>query len=120
MTKRRSKTPREGDQDEGSPGRKKWAPEDDATLIDMWRSHVPTAKIAEKLGRTVGALRTRASRLNLPLSMCPDAFPKGKIGRCQGCRGPFFSKMPGHRFCDPCRRNWPRGGPDEASCTFID
>ena len=78
MTKRGSKTPREGGRNGDSPGRKAWTAEDDATLIGMWRSRVPTAKIAAKLGRTVGALRTRASRLNLPPSMRPDAFPKGE------------------------------------------
>ena len=117
MTKSRSKTPRGGSRDGGSAEGKLWATEDDATLIDMWRSRVPTKKIAAKLGRTVGALRTRASRLNLPLSMCPDVYPDGKMGRCQGCKGPFFSKMRGHRFCDVCKRNWPVGGLDEVSCT---
>ena len=120
MAKCRSKTPRGGGRDGDSPGRKPWTRERDAALIDMWRSRMPLGKIAAKLGRTVGALRTRASRLNLPLSMSPDAFPDGKMARCQGCRGPFFSKMRGHRFCDACKRNWPSGGPDESSCTVID
>lgn len=120
MAKCRSKTPRGGARRGGSGRRKPWTVEDDTALIDMWRKHVPLGKIAAKLGRTRSALQTRASRLNLPLSMSPDAFPDGKMMRCQGCGGVFFSKMRGNRFCDPCKRRWPSGAPDESSCTFLD
>ena len=119
MTKLRSTTPCGSCRNGGFVERNRWTAQDYAALIDMWRSRAPIGEIAAKLGQTTGALRTRASWLSLPLSMCPDAFPDGKMGRCQGCRGAFFSKTPDHRFCDPCRRNWPFGEPDEASHTVI-
>ena len=100
MAKCRSKTPRGAARRGGSGRRKPWTVEDDTALIDMWRKHVPLGKIAAKLGRTRSALQTRASRLNLPLSMSPDAFPDGKMMRCQGCGGVFFSKMRGLIYND--------------------
>lgn len=120
MVKSGSKIPRGGGRRGGAGVRKAWTEEDDVALIEMWRSQVPLGKIAAKLGRTRYALHTRASRLNLPLSMSPEAFPDGKMKKCQGCGGAFFSKMRGNRFCDPCKRNWPSGAPDESSCTFLD
>lgn len=120
MTKKRSTNPRGGGPRGHSPSRKRWTEEDAAALIKMWCSRMPLGKIAAKLGRSRSALQTRASQLGLPLSMNPDAYPDGKMKRCQGCRGVFFSKMRGHRFCNPCKRNWPSGVPDDFSTTFLD
>ena len=119
MTKFRSRPPCGGGRHGGSRDGKKWTAEDDAALIDMWRSRVPTGEIAAKLGRSAGALKPRASQLNLPLSMCPDAFPDGKMGLCRGCGGRFFSKMWGHWLCNACKRYWPVSVADESSHTIL-
>ena len=120
MTKTRSANPGGGGSRGHSPSRKRWTEEEDAALIEMWLSHMPLGNIAAKMGRTRSALQTRASWLGLPLSTDPDAYPDGKMKRCQGCRRTFFSKMRGHRFCNPCKRNWPSGAPDDFSSTFLD
>ena len=117
MATNNSKTRGMGNAPRAAGRKKSWIQEDDEALIGMWLERVPLAEMARKLGRSVSALQTRATRLNLPLRKSPDDFPKGKMRPCLNCKGVFFSRSFGNRFCDPCKRNWPSGVADESSST---
>lgn len=51
-----------------------WA-EQDNQLRDMWIGNIAPEEIAQRLGRSVAAIRTRAARLGLPRRVAPGRKP---------------------------------------------
>jgi hypothetical protein len=65
--------------------------EQDGVLGDLWRQNKTPQEIAEILGRSVGAIMTRAARLGLPRRSAPGRKPgsrrndeQGRIGGLSG------------------------------------
>lgn len=91
-----------------------WTAEEMTLLIRLWKENVPNEDIAERIGRTKGAISVKANRLGLQRHHHQEAEPggSGRARTCLGCGRSFWSQHAGIRFCDPCKAgsNWRTGG----------
>lgn len=56
---------------------KQWTPSDDAQLLQLAQEGLPRGEIARRLGRTLGSLETRASKIGIRMtSFAPSAGAK--------------------------------------------
>lgn len=85
----------------------KWTNEETQKLIDLAKAGHTAAEIGEALGRTYGAVATKATRIKLQYrgGRSPADFdPSQQTDRpCLRCDGPFISPWIGIRVCDDCK-----------------
>ena len=85
-----------------SPQANAWPQDDVADLERMWAEGVPVSEIGSWLGRSSGAVCSKARRLNLPARFVSMAGH----GRCPDCgnAGYVSYRLQGERVVDACPR----------------
>ena len=107
----------------GNPrrARRAWTEGDDRVLCELWAENVPASGIAKWLGRTPGAVTSRANNMRLGLRTtlwggrrsirCAEGERAER--RCLNCGEQFASAHKGNRICGTCKvdEDW-GSGPD--------
>ncbi|TZG36647.1 hypothetical protein AGR1_03875 [Agrobacterium sp. B1(2019)] len=85
----------------------KWTNEETQKLIDLAKAGHTASEICKELGRTYGAIATKATRIKLQYRNAkspPDFDPsKQKDMPCMTCRSPMISEWIGNRICEECK-----------------
>lgn len=85
----------------------KWTHDETQKLIDLAKAGHTSAEICKTLGRTYGAIATKATRINLKYrgGRSPADFDPSQQTDlpCLRCDGPFISPWIGIRVCDDCK-----------------
>lgn len=79
----------------------KWTENEDKVLRQLITTGDNMNNIAEKLGRSLSSVSTRASKMGYRSQSYREG--KGKVKNCHKCKSEFYSPHRGIWFCDPCR-----------------
>ena len=86
-------------------GAQPWTPEEDAMLVEAYRSHAPLWQLSSRIGRTEHACKNRARILGVAETRLPPQTPPDclSLRRCHDCGKPTVDYR-----CSSCRAKFRR------------
>lgn len=81
-----------------------WTDGEVSRLAELWETGATHQAIAETLGKTVGAVQSKANFIALPRRRWAQAqHPTARMRACMCCGQAFRSEWFGNRLCLPCK-----------------
>jgi len=84
-----------------------WTTDETQRLIDLAKAGHTSAEICKIIGRSYGAISTKATGINLQFKggRSPTGFDPSlqKDRLCMTCRSPMISEWIGNRICEECK-----------------